>query len=142
MFFGFLSAFSFLPFFLNFKMKVPLVYNVPTSAIQQSDPVTNIYILPFLYYLPSWSLLRDWIEFPGLYSRTSSLIHFKCNSLHLLTPNSQSVPLSPPPSWQPQVCSLCLQVSLFIDGSLVPYFRFHVKVISCDVFFLSLSDFS
>ena len=27
------------------------------------------------------------------------------NSLHLLTPNSKSLPLSPPSSWQPQVCS-------------------------------------
>ena len=35
-------------------------------------------------------------------------IHSTCNSLHLLTPNSKSIP--PPPPWQPQVCSLCLWV--------------------------------
>ena len=37
----------------------------------------------------------------------SLLIHSQCNSLHLLTLNSQSIPLSPPPPppWQLQVCS-------------------------------------
>ena len=33
---------------------------------------------------------------PVLYSRISLFIHSKCNSLHLLTPNSQSIPLPPP----------------------------------------------
>ena len=42
-----------------------------------------------------------------LYSRTSLLIHPKFCSLHLLTPNSQSTPLPPPPPWQPLVCSPC-----------------------------------
>ena len=32
---------------------------------------------------------------PCLYSRTSLLIHSKCHSLHLVTPNSQSIPLLP-----------------------------------------------
>ena len=45
-----------------------------------------IHTFPFLYYLPSWSI-------PVLYNGTSSIIHSKCNSLHLLTPNSQSMPL-------------------------------------------------
>ena len=58
-------------------------------------------------YLPSSSITSDLIYFPVLYSRTSVFIHSKCNSLHLLTPNSQSIPLPPLPSWQPQVCSLC-----------------------------------
>ena len=39
------------------------------------------------------------------------LIHSKCISLHLLTPNSQSIPLPPP--WQPQVCSPCPWVCFF-----------------------------
>ena len=33
---------------------------------------------------------------PVLYSKTSLHIHSKCNNLHLLTPNSQSIPLLPP----------------------------------------------
>uniref|UniRef100_A0A8D1MWB5 Ig-like domain-containing protein n=1 Tax=Sus scrofa TaxID=9823 RepID=A0A8D1MWB5_PIG len=55
---------------------------------------------------PGKSLGGAWIEFPVLYSRTSLLIDSKCNSLHLLTPNSPSIPLPPP--WQPQICPLCL----------------------------------
>ena len=48
----------------------------------------------FPYYFP-WSIPGDWILFPVLYNRTLLLIHSKCNSLHLLTPNSQSIPLPP-----------------------------------------------
>ena len=76
-------------------IKVLLNYIVVSnSAVQQSDPVIYIYSythISFLsYYLPSCSI-------PVLYSRTSLLIHSKGNSLHLLTPNSQSIPLSPLP---------------------------------------------
>ena len=42
-----------------------------------------------------------------LYSRTSLLIHSKCNSLHL-PPHTPHPSHSPPPTWQPQVCSPCL----------------------------------
>ena len=42
-----------------------------------------------------------------LYSRTLLFIHSLYNSLHLLIPNSQSIPPSLPlPPWQPKVCSL------------------------------------
>ena len=67
-----------------------------------------IYIFFFLYYLPSCSTPRDWIEFPisvaedlslvgwtSLLYRTSLLIHPKCNTLHLPPPNSPSIPLHP-----------------------------------------------
>ena len=88
-------------FFVSFKsfliFLLELIYNVvPISAVQQSDPVRNIYTFLFSYFLPSCSIPRDWIEFPVLYSRTSLLIHSKSNSLHLLTPNSPSIPFSPP----------------------------------------------
>ena len=39
------------------------------------------------------------------HSRISLPIHCKGNSLHLLTPSSQSIWLPPPPPWQPQVYS-------------------------------------
>ena len=45
-----------------------------------------------------------------LHSRASLLTHSKCNGLHLPTPNSQSIPLSPFCPSKPQVCSLCLRV--------------------------------
>ena len=44
----------------------------------------------------------------------------------LLTPNSQSISLPTPPSWQPQVCSPCPWVSFPWEVSLLPYIRFHV----------------
>ena len=60
--------------------------------------VDFIYIFPFLHYLPSWSIPGDWIEFPVLYSKASLLIHSACNSLQLLTPNSESITLPLPPA--------------------------------------------
>ena len=33
-----------------------------------------------------------WMYFPALYSKTLFFTHSKCNSLHLLTPNSHSLP--------------------------------------------------
>ena len=92
----FFLSFFFLRFLL-FKIKVFLIYNVvPISAVQQSDHVIHLYIFSFLYYFPSWSIPGDWIYFLVLYSKTSLLIHSKYNSLHLLTPNSQSIPLPLP----------------------------------------------
>ena len=91
----FLSLLSFgtntVLFYIYF-FKLQLIYNVVLiSAIHQSDSVINIYTFFYLYQLPLCSITSDWIQFPVLYSRTSLLIHSKCNSLHLLTPNSQSI---------------------------------------------------
>ena len=59
-----------------------------------------VYIL-FLIW-SSITVYHKWLDIylPVLYSRTSLLIHSKCNSLHLLSPNSQYIPLPLPPSWQ------------------------------------------
>ena len=45
-------------------------------------------------------------------NRTLLFIHSVYNIFHLLTPNSQSIPLPSPPLWQPQVwvCPLCIWV--------------------------------
>jgi len=75
--------------------------------------VTQSYVYLYIFfscYLPSCSTPWDRILSSLLYSRTSLLIHSKCNSLYLLTPASQSIPLFPPPPQQPQVCSPCLGV--------------------------------
>lgn len=51
----------------TFHFLLELTYSVVlTSAVQRSDPVIRIYPLPFLYYLPSSSVPRDWMEFPVL----------------------------------------------------------------------------
>ena len=72
------------------------------SAVQQSDPVIHKYTLFFSYYLPSHSITEIGYSSLCLYRRTSWLLHSKCNSLHLLTPNSWSIQLPPSPLLQPQ----------------------------------------
>ena len=56
--------------------------------------VTN-YICSFLYCFPLWFIPGHWMWFCVLYSRTLLSIHSMCNSLHLLTLNSQSTSASP-----------------------------------------------
>ena len=81
-------------FILFFKMFCPSWFIIFCQFLLYHN-VTQLYIYihSFLsYYLPSCSITSDWLEFPVLYSRTSLLIHPKRNSLHLLTPNSLSIP--------------------------------------------------
>ena len=76
------------------------------STVHQKWPShTNICTFFFSHYPPSCSITGDLIQFLVLYSRISLHIHFKGNRLHLLTPDSQSIPLLLPPRWQPQICS-------------------------------------
>ena len=67
----------------------------------------------FSYFLPLRSMPRDWIQFPVQYSRSSWLIPSKCNSLHLLTPNSLSI-LLPPTAPLATTSLLFMPVSLFL----------------------------
>ena len=64
-----------------------------------------------LFFNLSCSNTSEYIKFPVLYSRFSLFIHSKCNSLCLLIPDSISIPIPPPPSWQPQSV---LQVQEFL----------------------------
>ena len=85
--------------------------------------VTQSYIyikFLFLYYLPSCSIPRDCIV-PCAVGQELIAYPSKCNSLHLLTPNSLSIP--PPPPWQPWVCSLCSWVCFcFVDRFICAIF--------------------
>ena len=57
-----------------------------------------------------------------LHRRTLLFFHSLYNSLHLLIPNSSSIP--PPIPWEPQVCSLCLWVCFyFVDKLICVIFR-------------------
>ena len=65
-----------------------------------------IYTLSLSYSLPSWSGPTRLDRVPCAVQQDLVAYHSKYNHLNLLTPNSQSLLL--PPTWQPQVCSLCL----------------------------------
>ena len=52
---------------------------------------TVIHIYNFFYSFSLWFLTEYWIQFPVLYSRTLLFIQSRYNSLHLLTPNFQSI---------------------------------------------------
>ena len=114
-------------YFFGIFIKVQLIYSV----------VPKYYF--FSYYLPSWSIPRDCIQFPIIYSKISLLIHSKCYNLTLLTPDSQSIPL-PPPSFL--VTASLSSMPVLQRGLYVPYFRFHISVISygiCLSFFFLFS---
>ena len=82
-------------FFKIYFIEVQLIYNImSTSAIQQSESVTQ-YLYSFLKYsFPCGFITGYWIWFPGPYSRTLLFFHLKYNSLHLLIPTFHSIPLA------------------------------------------------
>ena len=51
-----------------------------------------IYIQSFSYSFSLWFIIRCWLEFPMLYSRPLFFIYPIYTSLHLLIPNSQTIP--------------------------------------------------
>ena len=87
-----------------FPIIVSLLCSVSFYPTAECPSHTCIYTFFFSHYPPSCSITSDEIQFPVLYSRIELLLHSKCNSLQLLTPDSQSIPLLPPLPWQPQVC--------------------------------------
>ena len=115
--------------FFVFNFLLQLIDNVLSiSAVQQSDSVICIYThtLFFSHYLPSCSITSDWIQCPVLYSGISLPVHSKCNSGHLLTPNSQSIPPPPPPLVTISFSKL-MSLFLFCKQVLLYHFlRFHI----------------
>ena len=76
------------PLFKFFFKKSLSIYSVvPISAVHhltQSYIYIHTYIYIFFFFFsnppPSWSIPRDWTQFPVLYSRTSLFIHSQCNN--------------------------------------------------------------
>jgi len=95
------------------------------SAVQQGDPVTHTCIHYFSHII---MLHHKWLDIaPSAIQQ--DLITYplqRINILHLLTPNSQPIPLPPPPPWQPQVCSPSPWFSFLWKGSFVPCVRFQI----------------
>ena len=117
---------------LFLSLKVQLIYSVVAiSAVQHTHTHTHTHTHSFSHTIFHPVLLQDWTWFSVLYSRTPLLIHSKCNSLHLPTPNLPSIPVPPhtllPTPRQRQGCSPCVwSVSVLQIGWFVPYFRFHI----------------
>ena len=131
--------FLYFPFnFWNFLLW--LIYNVlSVPAVQQSDPVTQIYTFFFSYYAPS--CFHKWLDiwFPVLHSRISLLVQMqRFSSTIPRLPFHHPLPTYPPGQHE-SVLYIC-DLFGFVDRSFVPYFRLHIQVISYGVC-LSLSDF-
>ena len=98
-------------FFLKYGWFTMLYQFLLYSKVTQS----YIYVHSFLYYFPSWSIPE--IGYSSLcYTLRPCLsifIHSKCNSLHLLALNSQSIPL-PPPSPLATTSLFSMSVGLFL----------------------------
>ena len=76
---------------------------------------THIYNF-FLYSFLLWFIPGDWIQFPVLYSRTLLFIHPIYTSLHLLIPDSHSVP---PPALSPLATTSLLAMSVLTPFVLI-----------------------
>ena len=94
-----------------------------SSTVQHGDPVTHTCIHNFFSHCHA-PLYLD-IVLSGT-QEDLLLIHSKSNSLHPLTPSSQSLPLPPSPRRQPQVYSPSLLLSFLWKCSLVLYIRFQL----------------
>ena len=97
-------------FILFFSLSIVDLQCLLISAVQQSNSVVCVCVCiyihthTFSYSFPLWFITGYRIQFAVLYNRTLLFIHSIYTSLHLLIPNSQSIP-SPAPPWQ-QVCSI------------------------------------
>ena len=101
-----LFSFYFLMIFI-FSIIVGTVFS-QYSMVQQSDPIslsfthTHSFSHIILHHAPSLVTRYGSLCYTA---GISLLIHSKCSSLHLITPDSQSIPLPSPPAWQPHICS-------------------------------------
>ena len=105
------------------------------SAVQQSN--THIYIL--FYILFHYGLLQD-IEYSSLWyrnnSRTLLFIHSVYNSLHLLTPNSQSNPPQHPLPLGNHMSVLYQTTDFLLMSPRLP----HCAHLGTDIFRLTLNQ--
>ena len=133
-FFFFLVFLNFILYLFIF-IGVQLLNNVVlVSAVQQSEPVTCIFIFtPFLDFLPIQVTTEHCVEFPVLDSWFSLVIYFICsiNNVYVSVPISQLLPSHLFSLWYPQVCSLCLCLYFcFVNKILyTSFFRFYIRAL-------------
>ena len=75
------------------------------------------------------------IQFPVLHGRTLLFIHPVYNILHLLIPNSQSIPPFHTPPWQPHTCRNCIfKIALSYRMSIYRTYKHRsVEYIECEM---------
>ena len=79
-------------YFFHYSWFMCSVNFLPYSKVTQSHVYKYILFLTLSSTIFShYHITSDQIYFPVLYSRISLLIHSKCKSFHLLTPDSQSI---------------------------------------------------
>ena len=101
-------------FFSKKSFLLYLAYSVLSIyALQQSDPVLHRYMCLFSYDLPSLSVPGDWIEFPGLDSRTSLLIQPRDQLVSFTNPKLPVLPAPHPPSATTSLFSVSVSLFLF-----------------------------
>ena len=89
--------------FLLFLIEAQLIYNVvPIPAVQQSDSFIHICTFFFLFF--SIMVYHRILNIVPYMVGSCCLFILQNKSLHLLIPNSQSIPLL----WWQEVCFLCL----------------------------------
>ena len=95
-------------FFGVFLIERELIYSVVlVSTVQQSDSVIHIYTFFLLFF--------SVMVYPRILNRVPLLsIHSLYNSLHLLTPNSHSIPPPPPPPTLATTSLFSMSVSRFL----------------------------
>ena len=73
---------------LSALMEEPRTREEVARRVNSCMPVTKgRQKLSFHWTFLAWSIPGYWLQFPVLYSRTLLFIHYKCKSLHPLTPN-------------------------------------------------------
>ena len=120
-------------------IEVQLIYNVALiSAVQQNDSVIHIYTLFFIFF--SIMVYPRILNIVLCATRQNLVVYPFC--VQLFTSANSNLLLYPSPSLLATshlILCVCELVSLSQISSFVPYFRFHIKVISYHIC-LSLSD--
>jgi len=112
------------------------------SAVQQSDSVIYIYIYIYIYTHTLSFIFLSLMVYHRIFSIVScaiskTFIHSVYNSLHLLIPNSHSIPPPSPIALgnHRSVFYVYDSISASQTGSFLPYFRLRTYVVSYAVYF-------
>ena len=140
-----IQIFYFRKFYFTQVQLICSVVLIP--AVEQHDSVLYTYLYIYVYiYINTFLFIffsimvyhRMFIQFPMLYSKILLFTHSVYNRLHLLTPNSQSIPLHPPSHLAAPVLSVSESVS--VAQMKFTCVIFQVSHVSDIIWYLSFCD--